>query len=245
MKKTVLVSGGSRGIGKEIVKTLAKDGHDVIFTYLSNTESANQLCDELFTEHNLTVKAAQCNMAEMKEVKALFKEIKLIYGGVDVIVNNAGILGRTAPFLMTPDNEWWHVFNTNVACFTNPIKVGLTYMIKQKAGSIINITSLSGQKGNPGQSAYAASKAAITAFSKSLLKEVGKLNIHINNVAPGFIETDMTEDNNEYQQKRLAGSILKRPGRPDEVASLVQYLVNEAPLFLTGQEITIDGGIGV
>ena len=181
-------------------------------------------------------------------MKSLIKTLKLEFREIDVLINNAGILGDSRPFLMTKDDDWWNILNVNVSCVINTCRAVLPIMISRKKGIIINVTSLSGQKGNQGQSAYAASKAAIVAFSKSLVKEVGNLGININCISPGLIDTDMTKDkdiNPKYYEKRLANSPLKRMGQASEVANLIGYIADEAPPYLVGQEITIDGGISV
>lgn len=245
-QKIALVTGGTRGIGRAISLELAHQGYRVIFTYLSKVEMAESLVNEI-AEHNLpTAKALKCDMSDGKEVASLFKNIKKEFPKIDVVVNNAGILGNSRPFLFTTDDEWWKVVKTNVASVVNTCRNVLPMMIRQKRGVIINITSLSGQKGNPGQSAYSASKAAIVSFSKALTKEVARSGVIINCVSPGLIETDMTSNlNNGYFEERMSRSPLKRMGTSIEVANLVSYLASAAPQYIIGQEITIDGGIGV
>ncbi|MEM1134449.1 MAG: 3-oxoacyl-ACP reductase family protein [Bacteroidota bacterium] len=245
-QKIALVTGGTRGIGRAITIELAQQGYRVIFTYFSKSELAESLVQEIAEKHLPTALALKCDMSDSKAVEALLKDIKKQYPKIDVVVNNAGILGHSRPFLFTTDDEWWKVVKTNVASVVNTCRYVLPMMIKQKRGNIINITSLSGQKGNPGQSAYSASKAAIVSFSKALTKEVARSGIIINCVSPGLIETDMTSNlNNVYFQERMSKSPLKRMGTSLEVANLVGYLANSAPPYIVGQEITIDGGIGV
>jgi len=218
----------------------------VLFTYKSNQEMAEELVREMEALGYLSPLIFQCDMTHTEQVNHLVKYIKKEVGIIDVLINNAGVLGNSKPFLMTPDQEWWYTLNTNVACVVNTCRAVLPMMISKRKGVIVNLTSLSGQKGNPGQSAYSASKAAIVSFSKALHKEIGPLGIKINCISPGLIETDMTKDiSPAYFQARLANSPLKRMGKPEEVANLIAYMADEAPSYLIGQEITIDGGIGV
>ena len=244
--KIVLITGGTRGIGRHTCLNMAQKGYQVLFTYLSNQEMAEQLAGEIRTATGTAPGYFKCDMTDYNQVAGLIKLIKAEYGPIDVLVNNAGILGNSRPFLMTPDKDWWEVLDTNVACVVNACRAALPGMVARKQGVIVNITSLSGQRGNPGQSAYSASKAVIVAFSKALHKEMGSMGIKINCISPGLIETDMTKDLNPvYFQQRLANSPLKRMGKPEEVANLISYIADEAPSYLIGQEITIDGGIGV
>lgn len=244
--KIALVTGGTRGIGKHTCLKLAERGYQVVMTYRSSSELAKALQAEIRDKGYITPEIYQCDMTDFKQVNQVIKTIKKEYGRLDVLINNAGVLGNSKPFLMTADTEWWSTLNTNVACVVNSCRAALPLMIARKGGNIINVTSLSGQRGNPGQSAYSASKAAIVAFSKALHKEMGTMGIRINCISPGLIETDMTKDiNPSYYKKRLANSPLRRMGKPGEVANLIAYMADEAPSYLIGQEITIDGGIGV
>lgn len=242
--KVALVTGGSRGIGKSIIWHLAQAGFDIIFTYKSNEELAESIRKEVEDNSSVKALAVKCDMSDEQAVTALFKQIKSFNRRLDVVVNNAGILGESKPFLFTSNDEWWKVVHTNVSSVINTCRKAVPIMVSQKKGVIINITSVSGQKGNPGQSAYSASKAAIVSFSKALTKEVGRSGITINCVSPGLIETDMTKDiSPEYFSKRIAASPLARMGKTEEVANLVTYLASDAPSYMLGQEFTIDGGI--
>jgi NAD(P)-dependent dehydrogenase (short-subunit alcohol dehydrogenase family) len=244
--KIALVSGGTRGIGRHTCLQLAEKGFKVFLTYRSNEEMANNVVAEIIAANCPIPYAFKCDMTDTKAVKSLVTMIRKEYGEISVLVNNAGVLGTSKPFIMTKDEEWWYVLNTNIACVMNTCRAVIPSMMRQKKGSIINVTSLSGQRGNAGQSAYAASKAAIVAFSKTVHKEMGAFGVTINCISPGLIRTDMTKDiKPEYYEKRLANSPLKRMGEPEEVANLITYIATSAPSYLIGQEITIDGGIGV
>jgi NAD(P)-dependent dehydrogenase (short-subunit alcohol dehydrogenase family) len=244
-KQVILVTGGSRGIGRAICTELAARGHQVVFTYLSRAEAARELVDEISRNGGYRPGAFQCDMSNAAAVKTLMMDIKKEYGPLDAVVNNAGILGDGRPFMISTDDAWWNVIRTNLASVTNTCRMALPMMVSRKKGIIINMTSLSGQKGNPGQSAYSASKSAIVTFSRALSKEVGQFGITINCVSPGLIETDMTKElSEEYFSLRLAKAPLKRKGSPEEVANLVTYLICDAPRYIIGQEFTIDGGIG-
>lgn len=241
----VLVTGGSRGIGRSICLSLAERGSTVLFTYLNNEAKAQELTAEIAQLGGKAL-AYRCDMSKLAEVLDLAKKIRQDIGHLNAIVNNAGIVGDGKPFLFATDEHWWDVIRTNIGSVTNTCRALLPMMIARKSGRIINITSLSGQKGNAGQSAYSASKAAVVTFSKSLAKEVGRFGITVNCISPGLIDTDMTRDiSNEYVANRLVWSPLKRKGGADEVANLVTYMLCDAPSYIIGQELTIDGGLGV
>lgn len=240
----VLVTGGTRGIGKAICKRLAKEKYSIVFTYKENEQLANQLIDEVKRENDIHISGFKCNMADPIEVKAFFKDLKKAYNKIDILVNNAGILGDRKPFLTTKDEDWWTVLNTNIACVINSCRYTIPLMILNKKGKIVNITSIVGRNGNPGQSAYSASKGAILSFSKTLSKEIGSFGITINCVSPGLVDTDMMKGvTEEYINLSVSRSPLKRIGKPEEVAELVFFLVSTSS-YIVNQEISIDGGIG-
>jgi 3-oxoacyl-[acyl-carrier protein] reductase len=247
--KTIFITGGSKGIGKDLVKTFVHLGHQVIFTYQYSAANAQKIVEELHAAGYPHVAAFKCDMGDEAEVKALFRENKELLKEVDVLINNAGIRdsklsANPKPFIMTSSKEWWEVMYNNMNGVINTCRAVLPSMIKRKAGRIINVTSLAGIKGNPGQSAYASSKAAITCFSRSLAKEVRGMGITINCVAPGFIETEMVENlPDTYVTGRVGNSLLKRMGTTDEISNLISYLALESPAFLINQEIVIDGGM--
>lgn len=242
----ILVTGGSRGIGRSICYTLAKRGCTVLFTYLSNEAKAQELEAEINALGAGRAYGYQCDMSNLKAVQALSARFRKEHGRLEGIVNNAGIIGDGKSFLMASDDHWWSVMRTNIGSVTNTCRIMLPLLIAQRKGRIINMTSISGQKGNAGQSAYSASKSAIVTFSRALAKEVSRFGITINCVSPGLIDTDMTSDiSDEYVLNRFVNTPLKRKGEATEVANLVTYLLFDAPSYLIGQELTIDGGMAI
>ena len=247
--KNIFITGGSKGIGKELVRAFTGKGHRVFFTYQYSVAGAEALVAALKAEGFDHVTAFKCDMGNEEEVKQLFKMHREELKEIDVLVNNAGIRdsklnANPKPFIMTTSKEWWEVMHNNINGVMNTCRAVLPAMIKKRNGRIINVTSLAGIKGNPGQSAYASSKAAINCFSKSLSKEVGSMGITINCVAPGFIETEMVENlPDKYITDRVGHSLLKRLGTTGEISNLITYLALEAPGFLVNQEIIIDGGM--
>lgn len=242
----VLVTGGSRGIGRSICLVLAERGCTVLFTYLSNEVKARELVDEIAQLPGGRAYGYQCDMSDLKAVQALSVRLRKEHGRLEGLVNNAGIVGDGKAFLMASDDHWWNVMHTNIGSVTNTCRIMLPLMISQRKGRIINMTSISGQKGNAGQSAYSASKAAIVTFSRALAKEVSRFGITINCVSPGLIDTDMTSYiKEEYVANRFVNTPLKRKGLVTEVSNLVAYLLCDAPTYLIGQELTIDGGMAM
>lgn len=247
--KNIFITGASKGIGKQLVRAFAIRGHQVSFTYRSSSESAKDLVVALNAEGFENIRAFQCDMSNEEEVKRLFRDYKDLFKDVDVLINNAGIRdsklnASPKPFIMTTSKEWWEVMYNNMNGVINSCRAVLPSMIKRRSGRIINVTSLAGIKGNPGQSAYASSKAAINCFSKSLSKEVGGMSVTINCVAPGFVETEMVEHlPNKYVTDRVGNSLLKRMGTTDEISNLITYLALDAPSFFVNQEVIIDGGM--
>ena len=242
----VLVTGGSRGIGRSICRVLAERGCTVLFTYLNSEEKALELMAEIAGLTGGRAYGYQCDMSNLKAVQQLAVRLRKEHGRLEAIVNNAGIVGDGKPFLMASDDHWWSVMRTNVSSVTNTCRIMLPLLIAQRKGRIINMTSISGQKGNAGQSAYSASKSAIVTFSRALAKEVSRFGITINCVSPGLIDTDMTSDiPGNYVSNRFVNTPLKRKGEVTEVANLVAYLLIDAPNYLVGQELTIDGGMGI
>jgi 3-oxoacyl-[acyl-carrier protein] reductase len=246
----VLISGGSNGIGKQLVIDFVKRGVETIFTYKNSKDKAQQLVNNLNFEGYSNVHMFKCDMNREEDVKKLFTDNKSLFKNIDILVNSAGIRdpklneGNPKLFIMTTNEDWWYVVHNNVNSVINTCREVLPGMLRLKKGRIINITSLAGIIGNPGQSAYAASKAAIASFSKSLSKEVSSFGISINCVAPGFIDTEMMKGlPKDYLDSRIGDSLLKRMGTPEEVSNLVVYLALNAPMYLLKQEIVIDGGL--
>jgi 3-oxoacyl-[acyl-carrier protein] reductase len=242
--KVALVSGGSRGIGREVVLRLASDGFDVGFCYQSNEQAARNLEKEA-AELSGRVVAFQADVAQGDSVRAFVAETENTLGAVDVAVTSAGIT-KDNPLLMMPDEDWHQVLQVNLDGVYNVCRSVIFEMMKRKSGSIVNISSVAGVYGNATQSNYAASKAGIIGFSRSLAKEVGRYGIRANVVAPGFIETDMTAGLGEKVTKNALQQIpLKRLGRAEEVADLVSYLASERASYITGAVFQIDGGITI
>jgi len=237
--KVAIVTGGTRGIGLAIVRQLAAAGARVAFTYLSSADSAKQLENELGKQ----VKGFRSDAASFLGSEKLVDEVVAHFGTVDILVNNAGIT-RDNLLLRMSEEQWDEVVNANLKSVFNLTKQVSKVMLRNKRGSIINLTSIVGVKGQAGQSNYAASKAGIIGFTKSIADEFGSRSIRCNAVAPGFIETDMTQVLPEETKKAILAQIpLKRMGRAEEVANLVLFLSSDASTYVTGQVICVCGGM--
>jgi 3-oxoacyl-[acyl-carrier protein] reductase len=237
--KVAIVTGGTRGIGLAIVRQLAAAGARVAFTYLSSADSAKQLENE-FGEQ---VKGFRSDAASFLESEKLVEDVIAHFGTVDILVNNAGIT-RDNLLLRMSEEQWDEVMNANLKSVFNLTKQVAKVMLRNKRGSIINLTSIVGEKGQAGQSNYAASKAGIIGFTKSIADEFGSRSIRCNAVAPGFIETDMTQVLPEETKKAILAQIpLKRMGSAEEVANVVLFLSSEASTYVTGQVISVCGGM--
>jgi 3-oxoacyl-[acyl-carrier protein] reductase len=240
--KTVMISGASRGIGRAIAKELAVQGANISFNFLQNEQGAADVAGEL-NELGASSKAFQADIRDYEAVKSWVEETKKIYGALDIVINNAGVIKDKALALMDTD-DWHNVINTNLDGTFNLTRASIISLIKQKSGIIINISSVSGIVGLPRQTNYAASKAGIIGFTKSLAREVGPYNIRVNAVAPGFIETEMLDDLSEEYRKQIIKEIpLNRLGKVEEVAKIVNFLVSEDAGYVTGQTFVIDGGL--
>jgi 3-oxoacyl-[acyl-carrier protein] reductase len=240
--KTALVTGATRGIGKGIALKLAQQGANVAFTFVSSVEKAKIFEAEL-SALGVKAKAYQSNAAHFAEAEILVNEIITEFGNLDILVNNAGITRDNLLMRMT-EEMWDEVMDTNLKSAFAMIKAVQRPMMKNRFGSIINITSVVGITGNAGQANYAASKAGMIGLTKSVAKELGSRNIRCNAIAPGFIETEMTEAlSDEVRAEWVKGIPLKRGGSPEDVANTVLYLASDLSTYVSGQTICVDGGM--
>jgi 3-oxoacyl-[acyl-carrier protein] reductase len=240
-EKLVLVTGASRGIGQAIALTLGKSGATVIGTATSE-EGANKI-SKIFTENNILGKGMMLNVTDNEQISELLKSITAEYGSVDILVNNAGIT-RDNILVRMKEDEWDDIINTNLSSVYKMSKAVLRGMIKKRSGRIISITSVVGSMGNAGQSNYAAAKAGIMGFTKSLAREVGVRGITVNAIAPGFIQTDMTDKLPEDQKVALASQIpMARLGTVDEIAQSVLFLASDSGSYITAQTLHVNGGM--
>ena len=240
-EKLVLVTGASRGIGKAIALTLGEAGATVIGTATSDEGAAN--ISKIFTENNILGKGMKLNVTVNDQISALIKSITEDYGSVDILINNAGIT-RDNILVRMKEDEWDDVINTNLTSVYKMSKYVLRGMIKKRSGRIISITSVVGAMGNAGQSNYAAAKAGIMGFTKSLAREVGLRGITVNAIAPGYIETDMTDKLPEEQKLALTSQIpMARLGTTNEIAQAVLFLAGDSGSYITAQTIHVNGGM--
>ena len=240
--KVAIVTGASRGIGKAIAQQFIAQGAKVAFTYRSSAEAAASLEQELSAGGG-TVKGFQSDAASMTDAERLVGEVVDAFGTVDIVINNAGITDDTLLMRMT-EEQWDRVISVNLKSCFNLTKAVMRTMLKARAGSIVNISSVVGVQGNAGQANYAASKAGILGFTKSVALELGSRNIRCNAIAPGFIETEMTAklDADTVQGWRDAIP-LKRGGTPEDVANLCVFLASDLSTYITGQTLNVDGGM--
>ncbi len=240
--KTAIITGASRGIGRGIALKFAEHGANVAFTYLSSIEKAQELEKELET-FGVKAKGYQSDAANYKAAEELINAVITDFGTVDVLVNNAGITRDTLLMRMN-EQQWDDVMNANLKSVYNLTKAVTKPMLKQRKGSIINMSSVVGIKGNAGQSNYAASKAGIIGFTKSIALELGSRNIRSNAIAPGFIETEMTAALEAKVVQEWRDAIpLKRGGTPDDVANTTVFLASDMSAYITGQVINVCGGM--
>ncbi len=240
--KIALVTGGTRGIGKAVVLALAEAGADVAFTYRNSKESADSIVSEL---HSKGKRAAgyQSDAADFAQANDIVQKVIQEFGRIDILVNNAGIT-KDGLLMRMSENDWDAVIDTNLKSVFSFTKAVCRQMMGQQAGKIINISSVVGIIGNPGQANYVASKAGVIGFTKSVAKELASRNIQANVVAPGFVETDMTEKLNEKQKEAILAMIpLKRIAKPEEVAGVVRFLASSDADYITGQVFCVDGGM--
>ncbi|WKN44302.1 3-oxoacyl-[acyl-carrier-protein] reductase [Tunicatimonas pelagia] len=240
--KTALVTGASRGIGYAIAQKFAEQGANVAFTYLSSVEKGETLEKEL-GEYGIKAKGYRSDASDFSAAEQLINSVVADLGSLDILINNAGITQDT--LLMRMNEEMWDkVIDVNLKSVYNTVKAALRTFLKQKSGSIINLTSVVGIKGNAGQANYAASKAGIIGFTKSVALELGSRNIRSNAIAPGFIETEMTDKLDEKTVQSWRDAIpLKRGGSPDDVADCALFLASDMSTYITGQVLQVDGGM--
>jgi 3-oxoacyl-[acyl-carrier protein] reductase len=242
--KTALVTGGTRGIGRAIVEALAGAGAKVAFTYRSSADTAEALKAEL-EGRGVEALAIQSDAADFDAAEETVKQVIDAWGSLDVLVNNAGVTRDNLLIRMSED-DWDAVIGTNLKSVFNLCKAAYRPMMKQRAGSVINISSVVGVMGNPGQANYAASKAGIIGFTKSLARELGGRGVRANVVAPGYVDTDMTEAMPEAAREAMAGSIpLGRTAQPEDIANAVLFLASDAGSYVTGHVLHVDGGLAM
>lgn len=240
--KTALVTGGTRGIGRGIVERFVEEGADVAFTYVSSPDKANALAEEL-AKSGRKVVAIQSDAGDFNAAQAAVDQAVTDLGRLDVLVNNAGIT-RDQLLMRMSEEDWDNVIATNLKSVFNMTKAVMRTMLKQRSGSIINMSSVVGVKGNAGQSNYAASKAGIIGFTKSVALELGSRNIRSNSIAPGFIETEMTGALDEKVVEEWRQAIpLKRGGTPTDVANACVFLGSDLSAYITGQTLHVCGGM--
>ena len=240
--KTAIITGASRGIGKGIARIFAEHGANVAFTYSSSVEAANELEKEL-NALGVKAKGYQSNAADYNQAQELAEEVVKEFGTIDVLINNAGIT-KDNLLMRISEEDFDKVIEVNLKSVFNMTKAVQRTMLKQRKGSIINMSSVVGVKGNAGQSNYAASKAGIIGFSKSIALELGSRNIRTNVIAPGFIETEMTGVLDEKIVQGWRDAIpLKRGGQPEDVANACVFLASDLSTYITGQVINVDGGM--
>ena len=240
--KTAIVTGATRGIGKGVALKLAEQGANIAFTYVSSSEKALALENELQV-FGVKAKAYKSDASLMKDAEELIKDVLENFESIDVLVNNAGITKDNLLMRMS-EEDFERVLEVNLKSIFNMTKAVQRTMLKQRSGSIVNMTSVVGVKGNAGQSNYAASKAGVIGFTKSIALELGSRNIRCNAIAPGFIETEMTEKLGEEVITNWRNSIpLKRGGTPEDVANTTLFLASELSAYITGQTLHVCGGM--
>ena len=240
--KIALVTGGSRGIGRAVAIELAKEGAAVAINYAGNKAAAEEV-QSIITQMGGKAMIIQADVSDEKSAMQMVEEVIAQLGGIDILVNNAGIT-RDGLFIRMKEEDWNAVINTNLTGIFNCTKVAAKYMMKKRSGRIINMSSVSGIMGNAGQTNYAAAKAGVIGFTKSLAREMASRGITVNAVAPGFIATDMTAAMPEKAQEHVLASIpLGKMGKPEDIANAVLFLASDKASYITGQVIHVDGGM--
>jgi 3-oxoacyl-[acyl-carrier protein] reductase len=237
--KVAIVSGGSRGIGRAIVQALAREGAQVVFTYVQNKALAEEVAN------GETIIGFQADVTSFDQCKDLVKQVKERFGHIDILVNNAGITRDKLLALMS-EKDWDDVVDTNLKGAFNLTKHVIGLMVRQKSGSILNMTSISGVSGIAGQVNYSSSKAGMIGFTKALSKEVAKVKVTVNALALGFVETGMTDAlNAEYRAKVIERIPLGRIAQPEEIAEVALFLLSSKAGYITGQVLQVDGGLSM
>ncbi|MGX4282991.1 3-oxoacyl-[acyl-carrier-protein] reductase [Bacillus sp. JK106] len=241
-EKTAVVTGASRGIGRAIALDLAKNGCNVVVNYSGNEAKANEVVDEIKSLGRNAI-AVKADVSNSEEVQNMMKEAVAAFSSIDILVNNAGIT-KDNLLMRMKENEWDDVININLKGVFNCTKAVTRQMMKQRSGRIINVSSIVGVSGNPGQANYVAAKAGVIGLTKSSAKELASRNITVNVIAPGFISTDMTDKlSKEVQDEMLKQIPLARFGDPSDISSVVTFLASEGSRYMTGQTLHIDGGM--
>ncbi|MFY0643380.1 MAG: 3-oxoacyl-[acyl-carrier-protein] reductase [Bacteroidia bacterium] len=241
--KTAIITGASRGIGKGIAETFAAQGCNIAFSYASSVEKAQALEKELSDKYGVKVKGFQSNAADFNSSQEFVDAVVEEFGGFQVLINNAGIT-RDNLLMRMSEEQWDEIMEVNLKSVFNLTKASVRNFLKAKGGSIINMSSVVGVMGNAGQSNYAASKAGIIGFTKSIAKELGSRNIRCNSITPGFIETEMTAELGEEALKAWTDNIpLKRGGRTEDVANACVFLASDQSSYITGQVLSVCGGM--
>lgn len=242
MNKVAVITGGTRGIGKQIAISLAKNGYDIAINYRTENDDLKNLVNQI-NEIGVKISTYKCDVSDFSSSEEFIKSIISEFGRIDVLINNAGIT-KDGLLMRMKKEDFQSVIDVNLVGTFNITRNVIPHMIKAKAGRIVNISSVVGVSGNAGQTNYSASKAGIIGFTKSLAKEVASRNITVNAVAPGFIQTQMTDVLKDDVKEEILKQIpLKRFGTTEDVANVVKFLVSEESTYITGQVINIDGGM--
>ena len=242
-RKVALITGGSRGIGKAIAKKFAKEGYDIVINYVSESAELGKVKEEMIENRNVDILFVKADVTNYNGCEEMIKEVINKFGRIDVLVNNAGIT-KDGLLMRMKEEDFDKVIEINLKGTFNVTKNVIPYMMKQRSGKIVNISSVVGIGGNAGQANYAASKAGIIGFTKSVAKELASRNILANCVAPGFIKTDMTDVLSDAVKENINKQIpLNKMGEADEVANAVYFLASEENTYITGQVLNVDGGM--